>query len=102
MEIASAGLLAIYSLSDKMNICTILVQRFIKIGGFTMLTENRQTARHEEFIIQLTSPMLYDRLQTLSSEYSLSVEFLVNVAVQRLVEDVDFVRNLRTGQVHLG
>ena len=65
-----------------------------------MLTENRQTAR--QFIIQLTSPMLYDRLQTLSSEYSLSVEFLVNVAVQRLVEDVDFVRNLRTGQVHLG
>lgn len=101
MEIASAGLLAIYSLSDKMNLCTTLVQRFNKIGGFTMLTENRQTAHHEEFTIRLTSPMLYDRLQTLSSEYSLSVEFLVNVAVQRLVEDVDFVRDLRTGQVHL-
>ena len=84
-----------------MNLCTIVVQRFIKIGGFTMLTENKQTTGKENFTIQLTSPMLYDKLQTLSSEYSLSVEFLVNVAVRRLVEDVDFVRNLRTGQVHL-
>ena len=46
----------------------------------------------EGFRIQLTDPMLYDRLHTLSAEYSLSVEMLVNVAVKRLVEDVDFVR----------
>ena len=32
-----------------------------------------------------TDPMLYDRLHTLSAEYSLSVEMLVNVAVKRLV-----------------
>ena len=53
----------------------------------------------EGFRIQLTDPILYDRLHTLSAEYSLSVEMLVNVAVKRLVEDVDFVRSLRTGKV---
>lgn len=37
----------------------------------------------ENFTIQLTNPMLYDRLHTLSVEYSMSVEQLVNMAVKR-------------------
>ena len=53
----------------------------------------------ESFTVQLTDSMLYDRLQTLSAEYNLSVESLVNVAVKRLVDDVDFVRSLRTGKM---
>ena len=53
----------------------------------------------EDFRIQLTDPMLYDRLHTLSAEYSLSVEMLVNAAVKRLVEDVYFVRSLRTEKI---
>lgn len=53
----------------------------------------------EKFTVPLTDPMLYDRLHTLAMEYDLSVERLVNVAVKRLVEDVDFVRGLRTGKV---
>ena len=53
----------------------------------------------EDFRIQITDPMLYDRLHTLSVEYSLPVELLVNAAVKRLVNDVDFVRGLRTGKV---
>ena len=52
----------------------------------------------ETFSVQLTDPMLYDRLHTLSVEYSVSVEVLVNAAVKRLVDDVDFVRSLRTGK----
>ncbi|MBD5154963.1 MAG: hypothetical protein HDT15_07835 [Oscillibacter sp.] len=52
----------------------------------------------ETFTVQLTDPMLYDRLRTLSAEYDLSVESLVNAAVKRLVDDVDFVRNLRIGK----
>lgn len=52
----------------------------------------------ENFSVQLTDPMLYDRLHTLSAEYSVSVEVLVNAAVKRLVDDVDFVRSLRTGK----
>ena len=53
----------------------------------------------QPFLVQLTDPMLYDRLHTLSAEYSVSVESLVNVAVKRLVDDVDFVRSLRTGEI---
>ena len=52
----------------------------------------------ENFTVQLTDPMLYDRLRTLSAEYNLSVESLVNAAVKRLVDDVDFVRSLRMGK----
>ena len=53
----------------------------------------------ESFSVLLTDPMLYDRLRTLSAEYDMSVESLVNVAVKRLIEDVDFVRDLRIGKV---
>ena len=53
----------------------------------------------ETFSVQITDPMLYDRLHTLSAEYSVSVESLVNVAVKRLVDDVDFVRSLRAGEI---
>lgn len=52
----------------------------------------------ENFMVELTNPLLYDRLRTLSAEYSVSTEQLVNVAVQRLLDDVDFVRSLRTGK----
>ncbi len=55
-------------------------------------------SERETFTVQLTDPMLYDRLRTLSAEYDLSVEYLVNMAVRRLVDDVDFVRSLRTGK----
>ena len=51
------------------------------------------------FTVPLTDPMLYDRLHTLATEYDLPVELLVNVAVKRLLDDVSFVRNLRTGKV---
>ncbi|MBD5162893.1 MAG: hypothetical protein HDT14_12960 [Oscillibacter sp.] len=54
---------------------------------------------NETFSVQLTDPMLYDRLHTLSAEYSVSAELLVNIAVKRLVDDVDFVRSLRTGKI---
>lgn len=52
----------------------------------------------ENFTVQLTNPMLYDRLHTLSAECSVSTEQLVNVAVHRLLDDVDFVKTLRTGK----
>ncbi len=55
----------------------------------------------EDFTVRLTSPMLYDRLHNLSVEYSISTELLVNVAVKRLIDDVDFIRRLRNGQVDI-
>lgn len=53
----------------------------------------------ENFIVQLTNPMLYDRLHTLATEYSMPVDLLVNVAVKRLIDDVDFIRSLRAGKI---
>ena len=55
----------------------------------------------ENFMVPLTNPMLYDRLHILSAEYSISVEQLVNAAVKHLLDDVDSVRNLRTGKIEL-
>lgn len=59
-------------------------------------------ASSESFNVQITNPMLYDRLHTLSVEYSISVEQLVNAAIRRLIADVDFVRGLRVGRVDGG
>lgn len=64
-------------------------------------TNDRNGGSLESFTVQLTNPMLYDRLHTLSAEYSVSVEMLVNEAVRRLIEDVDFVRSLRAGKAGL-
>ena len=55
----------------------------------------------EDFAVQITDPMLYDRLHTLSAEYSMSTGLLVNIAIKRLLEDVDFVRDLRAGKLKL-
>ena len=53
----------------------------------------------EKLTVELTDSLLYDRLHTLSAEYSIPVELLINVAVKRLINDVDFVRSLRTGTI---
>ena len=71
-----------------------------------MNTENKYTNGEyndtkESFNVRLTEAMLYDRLNTLSAEYSVSVELLVSVAVKRLIDDVDFVRGLRIGKIEL-
>jgi len=42
------------------------------------------------------NPSLSDRLYTLSVEYSTSVDTLANLAVKRLIEDIDFHRKLRS------
>lgn len=53
----------------------------------------------ENFKVEITDLMLYDRLYILSAEYSVSVDLLVNVAVKRLIEEIDFVRDLRAGKI---
>lgn len=63
----------------------------------TMDDKGRSTA--ESFTVRLTEPMLYDRLYSLSKEYSIAVELLVDVAVRRLLDDVEFVRGLRAGKI---
>ena len=61
---------------------------------------DNQTNRHPApFAVYLTSGLLYDRLHELAAEYSLPVEQLADLAVERLIRDVEFVRGLRCGSV---
>lgn len=55
----------------------------------------------EKITVQFSNPMLYDRLHTLSAEYDLSTDLLINLAVKRLIDDVKFIRDLRNGKVTL-
>ncbi len=55
----------------------------------------------EIITIQFSNSMLYDRLHTLSVEYSVSVDLLINLAVKRLLDDVEVVRDLRSGEIRL-
>ncbi len=55
----------------------------------------------KKMIVQLCNPLLYDRLQTLSVEYSVSTDKLINLAIKRLLNDVELIRNLRTGKIKL-
>lgn len=69
-------------------------------AGFIEIIEKRKDRNIMEIIsIQMSSPMLYDRLYTLSAEYDISVDLLISLAVKRLLDDVEFIRDLRNGKV---
>lgn len=53
----------------------------------------------EHVIVQLEEPILFDKLHTLSAEYSVSMDLLVNLAIKRLIDDIDLIRNLRIGKI---
>ena len=54
----------------------------------------------QEYVtVQLEEPMLFDKLHTLSAEYSVSMDLLINLAIKRLIDDIDLIRNLRTGKI---
>lgn len=55
----------------------------------------------EIITIQFNDAMLYDRLHTLSAEYNVSADLLISLAVKRLLDDVEVVRNLRSGEAKL-
>lgn len=55
----------------------------------------------EKLSVELMDPMLYDRLYILSAEYNQPVNLLMNLAVKHLLDDVDFLRDLRTGKAKL-
>lgn len=55
----------------------------------------------EILTIQLSDPMLYDRLHMLSAEYSVSADLLISLAVKRLLDDVEVIRDLRNGKIKL-
>ena len=55
----------------------------------------------EEVSIKISNPLLHDKLRTLADEYSVSIEVLVNLAIYRLVNDIETLRKLRTGEIKL-
>ena len=66
------------------------------------ITEKRKDRNKMETItIQFSNAMLYDRIHTLSAEYNVSADLLIGLAVKRLIDDVEVVRNLRNGEIKL-
>ena len=49
--------------------------------------------------VELEDYILYDKLNTVAIEYATSVDFLVNAAAKRLVNDIAFVQELRKGRL---
>lgn len=73
--------------------------RFCPHCGTENVPEEGQEKQPDVSSFPIENPMLYDRLHTLSAEYSMPVGTLVNLAAKRLVDDIDFVRGLRTGRI---
>lgn len=55
----------------------------------------------EKLTVEFVDPLLYDRLYMFSVEYDQPVNLLMNFAVKRLLDDVEFLRDLRTGKANL-
>jgi hypothetical protein len=45
--------------------------------------------------IEIMDYLLYDKINALAIQYSTTVDCLVNIAIKRLIDDVEFVRELR-------
>lgn len=54
-----------------------------------------------EITVKFADAMLYDRLNILSEEYSIPQNTLINIAVRRLLDEVEFTRNLRLGNIDI-
>ena len=68
------------------------------IGKILKLVQNLFSSSMKEKYFVESNPTLYDRLYTIFAEYSVSDEILVETAVKRLIDDIDFVSGLRMGK----
>jgi len=57
--------------------------------------------RQKEPLGIIANSMLSDRLNTLAAEYSTTTKLLGNLALKRLIDDIDFMRELRSGKVFI-
>jgi hypothetical protein len=55
-------------------------------------------AQEHTLNIKFANPMLFDRLHTLAQDYAIPIETLIELAVERLIENVDFIRKLRASK----
>ena len=58
----------------------------------------KKRKERQAYAVYLTNGLLYDKLHTLAAEYTMPVEKLAELAVERLLRDVEMVRGLRTGK----
>ena len=49
--------------------------------------------------VKLDDYILHHNLNTLAAQYSTTVNQLINASIRRLIDDVDFVRRLRKGNI---
>jgi hypothetical protein len=49
--------------------------------------------------VEFSNPLLLDRVNELAKEYSITPDFLISMAVKKLIYDVDFLRKLRAGEL---
>jgi hypothetical protein len=63
------------------------------------LIRQRKEDDHVKRGFRLTNSLLRDRLRALAAEYSVTVDLLINLAVKRLLDDVETLRTLRAGKV---
>lgn len=63
------------------------------------IKDGRNTPSKEVFAVYLTDGMLYDKLHRFAAEFSVPVELLADLAVKRLTNDIEFVRDLRLGNI---
>ena len=52
----------------------------------------------EKITIEFNDMMLHDKLRALAAECSIPANKFVMLVIKRLVEDIEFLRNLRTGK----
>jgi len=56
---------------------------------------------NDEGLRVILNPQFSDRVYTLAAEYSVSCDLLINLAVKRLIDDIDLLRKLRSGKVKI-
>ena len=48
--------------------------------------------------IDLEDYLMYDKLGVLAIEYTTTINHLANIAIHRLIDDIEFFRGLRKGE----
>lgn len=70
----------------------------ILIDGLTG-EKNREVSDQGKISICFSNLLLLDRLHILAVEYSISTNLLIEIAVKHLLDDVNLIRNLRSGKI---
>ena len=51
--------------------------------------------------VEITDYFLHDKLHALAVQYATTTDHLINAAIKRLIDDIEFVRELRTPNANI-